>query len=233
MATGYIFILTQVTNRTLKTSYALPPSECTHLGTSKNSVRRTDISRFPIMHSNGSSSHCCLGHPPSPWASHFRKLKSLWQNAPRIQQNVPNICFKFLNWSSFSLRRWSSSNLCIRQARTIFALPKVLISGKREMDPSSDSTPLPLPVQDCFSHPHIPFNLHAILPTLDLTLLFLGLCALIFFLQIINPRMWTSGARVQRSTMPSDTGIAYGYYRSIKVDVKPLDRQKSPSLPTM
>lgn len=160
VATDYIFILTQVTNRTLKTSYALQPSEHTHFGTSKNTVQRTDISHLPIMHSNGSSSHCCLRHTSSLWASHFGKLKSLWQNGPRIQQNVPNICFKFLNWSSFSLSRWSSSNLCIRRARTIFALPKVLVSGKREMDLSSDSTPLPLPVQDCLFHPHIPFNLH-------------------------------------------------------------------------
>lgn len=35
-----------------------------------------------------------------------------------------------------------------------------------------------------------------------------GIMCLIFFLQIINSRIWTSGCRVQRFTVPSHMGIA-------------------------
>lgn len=209
MATDYIFILTQVTNRTLKTSYSILLSRCI-LGLHwylRILFSGQTFLTFPLWAARVFLV-ISLKNTPSLWASHFRKLKSLSQNGPQIQQNIPNICFKCLDLSSFFSGKWSSNYLCISWTRTVFALPKVMSSRKREMDLSSDSSLLPPPLQDCPFHPHLPFSIHCILPTLHLTSLFLGLCVLIFFLQIINPRMWTSRPWINHFPTPSHTGIA-------------------------
>lgn len=160
VATDYIFILTQVTNRTLKTSYALQPSEHTHFGTSKNAVQRTDISHLPIMHSNGSSSHCCLRHTSSLWAPHFGKLKSLWQNEPGFNKMFQTSALNFLIDLHFL---WAGEVVvtCVSGEQEQYLLyPKSWFLGREKWTSALTPRPSLFLSRTVSSTPHIPFNLH-------------------------------------------------------------------------